>query len=239
MQKKGTLFVLSTPIGGSVGSSLPNDVLNQIRNLDYFIAERAKSCRQFLKDINHPKPLQEIEVAELDKHNPMGWLEEMLQPIKKGRNAGLVSEAGAAGVLDPGTEIVSRCQEIGIPVVPLVGPSSIILALMASGLGGQQFQVVGYLSPKQHELRNQLKRLEKESSRKKVTQICIETPYRNLKLFDAFCRYLEGSTFLCVASGMTTKEEFILTKRINQWKKLPAPLINKVPTVFIFLSEPE
>ena len=237
--RKGNLYVLAIPIGGLIESSLPQGSIANIHSLKHFIAERAKTCRKFLKEIKHPVPLQEIQVFELDKHEPHKEIDEMLTPVFDGENMGLLSEAGAAGVLDAGTLVVERAHTLGIPVSPLVGPSSFLLALMASGLGGQQFQVLGYLSPKQHDLRNDLRRWEKESARKRITQICIETPYRNRKLFEAFCTYLNSGTRLCVAAGLTTPDEFILTRTISEWKKLPPPPIHKIPTVFLFLSQPE
>jgi 16S rRNA (cytidine1402-2'-O)-methyltransferase len=230
----GTLFVINAAIGGDPEKDLPLSALEIIHSLELFLAERSKTCRAFLKAINHPKSQAEIEVLELDKHHKSKVPPKFFDELLAGRRGGLISEAGSAGVLDAGTEVVDQAIRKGISVKPLIGPSSIILALMASGLNGQTFCIHGYLPIKFQELKHRLHLMERESMKHQTSQVFIETPYRNLKTYEYLCKCLQPETKLCIAAGLTTEREFIATHKIKSWNKMPVPPIHKIPAVFIF-----
>ena len=234
---RGTLYLIPVPLGMiPAAESLPAAVCAQVAGLRYFIAENAKSARAFLKSLPSRIPLQDISISELNEHTPPAVLHERLAPLLAGSDVGLISEAGCPAVADPGAELVALAQANGIRIAPLVGPSSILLALMASGLGGQHFAFHGYLPAKEKARNQKITALEKESRTHRRTQIFIETPYRNLKLFAALLDHCAGQTRLCLATNLTLPGESILTHRIDQWKKLTPPEINRRPTVFLLLA---
>ncbi len=212
--------------------------------LDYFIAENAKTARAFLKLVSttHPlgKPLQEIEIRELNINTAASELPSLLAPLLAGRNAGLVSEAGVPAVADPGADLVRLAHQKNIPVKPLVGPSSILLALMASGLNGQSFAFQGYLPTDSGQRANRLRQLEQRSRQEKQTQIFIETPYRNEAMLDAIANHCTNSTLLTVATDLTLETESVRTQSIQVWKnEITAgrfPDFKKKPTVFLLLA---
>jgi len=241
----GTLYLIPNSLGpGALDEVLPASVRETTAQLDYFIAENAKTARAFLKLVSttHPlgKPLQEIEIRELNINTAASELPSLLAPLLAGRNAGLVSEAGVPAVADPGADLVRLAHQKNIPVKPLVGPSSILLALMASGLNGQSFAFQGYLPTDSGQRANRLRQLEQRSRQEKQTQIFIETPYRNEAMLDAIANHCTSSTLLTVATDLTLETETVRTQSIQVWKnEITAgrfPDFKKKPTVFLLLA---
>jgi len=226
------LFLIPTPLGEKGLHALPENVLHIAHRLDYFIAERAKTARRFLKESGFVRPLHDLTFFELNKRTPEAQKRTFLDPALAGHDMGLLSEAGCPGVADPGADMVQRAHELGIRVVPLVGPSSILLALMASGMSGQQFAFHGYLSPKRPQLARDLKRLEQESARLKQTQVFMETPYRNQNILEEALKNLMPSTYLGVAADLTLPSEYTATFTIGSWKKRTLPDLHKRPSIF-------
>lgn len=236
--KKGTLYLIPVPIGNCPAEQIiPLHVLETTRALEIFIVENAKSARAYLKSILIGKPLQEIAVHQLDKHrsNKELLLEIFNGSLLKGQHAGVMSESGMPGLADPGSEAVLMAHGLGIQVIPLVGPSSLFLALAASGLNGQNFNFHGYLPKEKSERKSMLKDLESNSRKSGITHLFIETPYRNEQLFDDLLSSLSGETFLCIASDISGPEQFIKTQKINAWKTTK-PKLKDIPTVFLIGS---
>ncbi len=232
-----TLFLIPTPLGEEGLEALPSQVLEVIHRLDFFIVERAKTTRHFLKKSGFPRPLQELTLFELNKRTTEEEKEAFLKPaLNHGFDIGLMSEAGCPGVADPGATIVQRAHQLGIRVVPMVGPSSILLALMASGMSGQQFAFHGYLSPKRPQLIRDLKRLEQESMRMGQTQIFMETPYRNSQILEEAMKHLAPSTLFGVAADLTLPTAYTATFRVATWRKRKLPKLHKRPTVFTLFA---
>ncbi|MEM1326673.1 MAG: SAM-dependent methyltransferase [Bacteroidota bacterium] len=230
---KGKLYLFPTPLAENAIHTIPQYVLEQLHQTDTFIAERAKTARRFLKASGTPIRMSAIEVMELGKYTtPQEW-QQYLRAVEEGKNIGLLSEAGCPGVADPGAEIVKLAHEKGIEVVPFVGPSSILLALMASGMNGQQFCFNGYLPPKKGALTQALKSLEQKAKRFQQTQIFIETPYRNQSLVETAVQTLSPNTLFCIACDITAPKEWIQTKRIDQWAKIEIPNLHKRPAIFL------
>jgi 16S rRNA (cytidine1402-2'-O)-methyltransferase len=241
----GTLYLIPNSLGpGALDEVLPASVRQTTAQLDYFIAENAKTARAFLKLVSttHPlgKPLQEIEIRELNINTAASELPALLAPLLAGRNAGLVSEAGVPAVADPGADLVRLAHQKNIPVKPLVGPSSILLALMASGLNGQSFAFQGYLPTDSGQRANRLRQLEQRSRQEKQTQIFIETPYRNEAMLEAIANHCTSSTLLTVATDLTLATETVRTQAVQIWKnEMTAgrfPDFKKKPTVFLLLA---
>lgn len=241
----GTLYLIPNSLGpGALDEVLPASVRQTTAQLDYFIAENAKTARAFLKLVSttHPlgKPLQEIEIRELNINTAASELPALLAPLLAGRNAGLVSEAGVPAVADPGADLVRLAHQKNIPVKPLVGPSSILLALMASGLNGQSFAFQGYLPTDSGQRANRLRQLEQRSRQEKQTQIFIETPYRNEAMLEAIANHCTSSTLLTVATDLTLETETVRTQSVQMWKhEITAgrfPDFKKKPTVFLLLA---
>ena len=232
---KGTLYLIPTPLAEPphLASILPQEVLATVRKLDYFIAENAKTARSFLRAIEIGRPIQEISIQQIDKHGVNADIEAWLAPMLAGRDVGLVSEAGAPAVADPGAMIVAAAHKLGLRVTPLVGPSSLLLALMASGLDGQRFAFHGYLPQDKAERSRVIAELERDSRQKRQTQICIETPYRNDALLADLLKSLAPRTHLCVAVNLTADDEQIRTQSISQWRAAPHE-IGKRPALFLF-----
>ena len=229
----GKLYLLPAPLGTDVLHPLPENTLQIMRTLDYFIVERAKTARQYLKATGHPKPLPAIDMVELNEHTtPADW-QNYLHPLLSGRNTGLLSEAGCPGVADPGAPIVALAHKLGIEVVPLTGPSSILLALMASGMNGQQFAFVGYIPAKRDELPAAIRQLEQLTNKTNQTQIFIEAPYRNNQLLQTLISTLAPETRLCVAADLTLPTQWIRTLRVSDWAKSTKPDLHKRPVVFL------
>jgi 16S rRNA (cytidine1402-2'-O)-methyltransferase len=236
----GTLYLIPTNLAEPFATSavLPSDVIDTTRKLRHFIAENAKTARAFLKQVGVTRPLQEISIVEIDKHsnaNADAGINAMLAPLINGEDVGLVSEAGAPAVADPGALVVAAAHAKGIRVTPLVGPSSILLGLMGSGLNGQRFAFQGYLPQEKSARIKAIVEFERESRQKNMTQIFIETPYRNQSLFGDLIAALAPETRLCIAANLTAATERIETAPVQAWKKREVA-IEKVPTLFLFLA---
>jgi 16S rRNA (cytidine1402-2'-O)-methyltransferase len=230
----GTLFLIPVPLGPvAVASALPTPVQQYARQLKHFIAENAKSARAFLKTLPSDAPIQEIEICELNEHTPQSALPELLAPLLAGTDVGLVSEAGCPAVADPGAQLVALAHASGITVRPLIGPSSILLALIGSGLSGQNFAFHGYLPAKDDLRLKRLRELEKESRQEKKTQIFIETPYRNRQMLETLLKVCGPATRICIATDLTLEDESIQTRTSDQWRNKGLPNIDRRPTVFL------
>ena len=233
----GTLYLIPVPLGPTAPQeSLPENVLTTIRPLTHFVVEQSKTARAFLKAAGTEKPLQELLLEELNEHTRSEELDRLLAPLRTGHDVGLLSEAGCPAVADPGANLVALAQKENIRVVPLIGPSSLLLALMASGLNGQRFAFQGYLPAKEAERSKALRELESESRKRQQTQLFIETPYRNRTMFDAILQACQPATRLTVATDLTLQGESVLTRTIQQWKKETPPEIERRPTVFLLLA---
>ena len=239
----GTLFLIPNTLGETeaLANVLPEQVQRITSQLDYFVAENAKTARAFLKLVNaaHPlaKPLQEIKIAELNVNTPAGALAGLLAPLLAGQDGGLVSEAGVPAVADPGADLVRLAHQHNIPVRPLVGPSSLLLAVMASGLNGQSFAFNGYLPTDAAQRATRIKELEQRSRKEKQTQLFIETPYRNAAMLEALLASCAPGTLVCVATDLSLPSETIRTMTASQWKSAKAPDFHKKPTVFLLLGQ--
>lgn len=239
MSTLGTLYLVPTHLSDvdavHTPMLLPSGVIARACELNHYIAENAKTARAFLKAIGQTRPIASISIAELPKHGDAeALIESLLDPLLAGNDVGLVSEAGAPAVADPGARVVAAAHRRGIRVVPLVGPSALLLALMASGLSGQCFSFHGYLPTESAARRTSLAQLERDSKQRRCTQLLIETPYRNQALFTDMLSSLTASTRLCVAADVTGPNESIQTRSVSEWKQL-APTLARVPTMFLFM----
>lgn len=230
----GTLYLVPTLLGAAAATdrSLPRDVQSVVHGIPAFVAENAKSARHFLKAIGYPRPLAQTPIEELNEHTPPARIPALLQPLRTGLDLGLLSEAGCPGVADPGAALVALAHEGGLRVAPLVGPSSLLLALMGSGLNGQRFCFHGYLPVERSAREESIRRLERESQAARSAQLVIETPYRNRRLLEALIAVCSADTLLCIAADLTLATETIRTLRIVQWRNQPADL-DRRPAVFI------
>ncbi len=229
----GTLLLIPSTLGGtSPQDVLPMKVLEHIQSTRYFIVEQSKAARAFLKSCEMPVAQQEIHVVELDKHDEKQDLEALLAPALSGHNIGLLSDAGCPGVADPGAHVVAIAHRKGIPVKPLIGPSSLLLALMASGLEGQRFCFNGYIPIDRNERMKKLQQLEDRALRFNETQLFIETPYRNNGMIEDVLKTLAGTTRLCLAADLSTPNEWVRTLSVRDWKS-NVPNLHKRPTVFL------
>ncbi len=214
-----TLYLIPVPLGPvSPEACLPPDTLAVARRLDTFVVERAKTARAHLKAMGHPLPMQQIEMHELNEHTPASEIDNLLAPLLAGHDVGLLSEAGCPAVADPGAALVMAAHRMNIPVVPLIGPSSILLALMASGLGGQRFAFHGYLPAKEPERSQTIRDLEKAARRDKATQLFIETPYRSTALLDALASALSPDTLVSVGADISLPTQLIQTRSAKSWR---------------------
>ncbi|WP_250472736.1 SAM-dependent methyltransferase [Caballeronia sp. GAFFF1] len=236
----GVLYLIPNTLGegdaAALASVLPEPVRAQAAALGYYIGENAKTTRAFLKKVGTQRPIQEIEIRELNVNTPRAEIDRLLAPILAGADAGLVSEAGCPAVADPGALLVRRAHERGVKVVPFVGPSSILLALMASGMNGQSFAFNGYLPVDAAERGKRLRELEQLSRKANQTQIFIETPYRNRAMLDTLVAACAPSTLICVAVDLTLPGEKIVTRTAADWKKETAPDLHKRPAIFLLLA---
>lgn len=232
----GKLFLIPVTLGESkLAAVIPQEVQQCVRTLEHFIAENPKSARAYLKQIGTSKPLQKLHIAALNEHTPDAAIAELAAPLLAGHDVGVMSEAGCPGIADPGAKLVRYAHQRAIRVVPLVGPSSVLLALMASGLNGQSFAFHGYLPVADAGRESALRDLEKQSRRLQQTQIFIETPYRNQKLLHSILGVCAGATLLCVAADITLAGEDIRTKTVAAWKKNP-PQLDRRPALFLLLA---
>ena len=234
----GTLWLLPVALGDTPWENyLPAVAREAACRLTHFVVENAKTARAELKRIGHPLPLRDMAIEQLPATPTPADIERLVAPLLAGLDLGLMSEAGCPAVADPGALLVRRAHELGIAVKPMVGPSSLLLALMASGLDGQRFAFHGYLPAREPERSRRIVELEGESARNKQTQIFIETPYRNGVMFTALLSACRPRTRLCVATDLTLGSEGILTRRVADWKSAPPPDLDKRPTVFLLLAD--
>lgn len=235
-KNKGSLYMIPTTLGDNEPLEvLPISIKRAIENIDHYIVENEKSARRFIKKISPRKSQSNLHLQLLNKYTEAEAIPGFLQPCLQGLDVGVISEAGCPGIADPGAEMAKVAHEKGIQVVPLVGPSSIILALMASGMNGQSFAFNGYLPIDTGERKKSIKRLEKISKELDQSQIFIETPYRNNKLLAELLKTLSTNTMLCVACDITLSTEYIGTKTVGEWKKTPLEL-HKRPAIFIIYA---
>jgi 16S rRNA (cytidine1402-2'-O)-methyltransferase len=232
----GALYLIPTLLGTStLAAVIPQEVQQRVRALHYFVAENPKTARAYLKQVGTSKPLQQLNIATLDEHTPEAAVAELAAPLRAGLDVGLMSEAGCPGIADPGANLVLYAHRHALRVIPLVGPSSILLALMASGMNGQSFVFHGYLPVADVAREKALRELEKQSRRLKQTQIFIETPYRNQQLLHSILGVCASTTLLCVAAEITLAGEDIRTMTVAAWKKNP-PLLDRRPALFLLLA---
>ena len=235
---QGKIYLIPTPLGAPFEAHLhtiPPYVIEIIHGLDTFIAERAKTARHFIKATKQPIPLSNLLVFELDDTGQFNEYQAVTDILKSGKSIGILSEAGCPGIADPGAVVVAWAHRQGVEVVPLVGPSSILLALMASGMNGQSFTFHGYVSAKREDLGKDLKKLEETARRLNQTQIFIETPYRNGQMIETAFKVLQPTTRFGIAADLTTPPQYIAVKTIAEWKKATLPELHKHPIVFLIL----
>lgn len=232
---KGTLYFIPVTLGDNdtISQVLPQAVIEQIYQLDHFIVENEKTARQFLSACQHPKAIRELTFETLNNQTKPNTLPQLLSPLNQGKDVGLMSEAGCPGVADPGAKLAEIAHQKGIRVAPLVGPSSILLSLMASGMNGQRFAFLGYLPSAQVDRIKRLKSIERNSAKYNETQIFIETPYRNMHLLEDMVKHCQAQTKLCIARNVSLPDETIITKTIQEWQKAELPDCHKKPTVFL------
>ena len=232
MQNYGTLYLFPVALGEcAIADVIPLKNIELIKTISYFIAENAKDARAFLKQCAYPE-ISRAEFSLINQHVKNEELTSFLSPLLNGQNMGLMSDAGCPGIADPGAEIVRIAHKKGIKVVPLVGPSSIVLSIMASGFNGQNFAFNGYLPIDKNERTKKIRELEQLCVKYKQAQYFIETPYRNTHMFEDLIKTLSGTSQLLVATNITLANESILVKTISEWKKASTPDFYKMPTVF-------
>lgn len=233
---KGKLYLIPSPLGeNDPAEVIPGPVLESLKGFRTFVVEEVRTARRYLSRAGLKGSIGELEFHELNEHTDQATVESYLRLFDDGNNVALISEAGLPAVADPGAQLVALAHRHGIEVVPAVGPSSLMLALMASGLNGQSFAFCGYIPAKTDERRSRLKTLEKVSAQLRQTQILIETPYRNDSLFSDILSVCGSSTKVCVAANITMPDAFIRTKKVSEWKK-EGLVIGKRPCVFLILA---
>ena len=234
---QGKLYLLPTTLGENAPLEvLPISVKQMVKELDHYIVENEKTARRGIKKLLPEKPQASLKLSLLNKHTDPADIPAFLEPCKQGISVGLLSEAGCPGVADPGAEVVKIAHREGIKVVPLVGPSSILLAMMSSGMNGQNFAFNGYLPIDKAARKSEIKHLERLSHERQQAQLFIETPYRNNKMLEDLLQQLHPGTRLCIACDITLESEFIVTKPISEWTKTKVDL-HKRPTIFIIQKE--
>jgi 16S rRNA (cytidine1402-2'-O)-methyltransferase len=234
--EKGKIYLIPNLLGDSNHEdTIPQHIPSLVFGIKYFIVENLRTTRRFLKKLKKEINIDELKFYELNKFtNPMD-IESFLKPATEGHDIGIISEAGVPGVADPGADVIRIAHQIDIQVIPLVGPSSLLLALMASGLNGQNFAFNGYLPINKSERFHKIRFFEKRSKHEKQSQLFIETPYRNNTLLDNFLAACQPNTSLCIAVDITLETEFIKTKTIQEWKN-GKPDLHKRPCIFIIQS---
>ena len=227
------LYLIPVTLGDSpLQQVLPAHNKEVILGIKHFIVEEVRTARRFLKQVDRSINIDELTFCPMGKHADAALFSKYLEPLRKGESIGVISEAGCPAVADPGADVVAIAQREGLKVVPLVGPSSILLAVMGSGFNGQSFAFHGYLPINPAERAKRIKQLESRSAAEHQTQLFIETPYRNHKMIADLLATCNPRTRLCVASGLTTEQEFLRSKTIKEWKQTPPPDLNKIPTIF-------
>jgi 16S rRNA (cytidine1402-2'-O)-methyltransferase len=228
----GTLYLLPVPIGETeLSRVLPTFNIELVQSLSFFIAEDAKNARRFLKQCNYPD-ISKANINELNQHTKSGDVSSLLNPLLQGQSVGLLSDAGCPGIADPGAEIVKQAHQKNIKVVPLTGPSSIVLSIMASGFNGQNFAFVGYLPIEKPQRIKRIKELEQHALKNKQPQFFIETPYRNTSLFEELLAQLNPKTSLFLGVNLSTESEKVIAKSVAEWKHGTKPELQKIPVVF-------
>ena len=233
---KGKLYLIPSPLGDyDPEVVIPAPTLDLLQRIGCYVVEEVRTARRYLSRAGLKGHIQELEFHILNEHTSAAEVERLVALFEDGRDVGLISEAGLPAVADPGSALVALCHRHGIEVVPQVGPSSLTMALMASGLNGQSFTFCGYLPAKTEERRSAIKSIEKTSQSKRQTQIFIETPYRNDAMFSDLLQSCRPSTRICIAADITMPDEFIRTKTVAEWKN-ENPIIGKRPCVFLMLA---
>lgn len=231
---EAALYLIPTTLGDTpLERVLPPYNRQVVRALKYFIVEEVRTARRFLKQVDRGIDIEALTFCPMGKHADAALFSRYLEPLRQGEPVGVISEAGCPAVADPGADIVAIAQREGLPVVPLVGPSSILLAVMASGFNGQSFAFHGYLPIEPTARQRRLKQLEARAREERQTQLVIETPYRNAKLFADICAACSPRTRLCVAAGLTTEREWIRTRTVEAWRRSGLPDLHKVPAIFL------
>ncbi|MBR9831559.1 SAM-dependent methyltransferase [bacterium] len=231
--QKGDLYLIPNLLGGgNPDQYLGKELFSIIQKLTHFIVENEKNARRYLIKLGIPTPIDDLNFFILNKHTDLNDLHSYIKPLKDGISMGLISDAGCPGVADPGAEIVKIAHQFNIPVRPLIGPSSILLGLMASGFNGQSFCFHGYLPHDSAQRNKQLKSMELTAKKEKQTQLFIETPFRNEKLIEELVRTLDRQTMLCVAADLSLESETIVSQNIGSWKK-ERPNFHKRPAIFL------
>jgi len=229
----GNLYLIPTTLGESeTARVIPTEVSTITKNIRYFIVENIRTARRYLRKMDPQLNIDELQFFELNQHTDNSLIEEYLNPIFEGFDVGIISEAGCPGIADPGAEVVKLAHIKQIHVIPLVGPSSILLSLMASGMNGQNFAFIGYIPVKPAERVKAIREIERRSGVEKQTQIFIEAPYRNTQLINDLVNTLNDQTRLCIACDITLETEYIKTQTVGQWKK-GVPDMNKRPAIFL------
>lgn len=235
---EAALYLIPVTLGETpVEQVLPSynhDIIIQIK---YFIVENIRSACRFLSQVDRTIDTRTLTFFELNEHTDLKTIGSYLDPLKAGNAMGVISEAGCPAVADPGAAVVEMAQKKNLRVIPLVGPSSIIMAVMGSGFNGQSFAFNGYLPVKPTERAAKIRQLEMRALHENQTQLFIEAPYRNVQMLDTLLKACRPETKICIAAGITCKEEFIHTHTVAEWKELPAPDINKVPAIFLIYAE--
>jgi 16S rRNA (cytidine1402-2'-O)-methyltransferase len=233
----GTLYLVPTGLGGETLPLLPPATLEVVRGVGRFIAENPKTARAFLKAVGYPRPLLEVTIDTLDEHTRASQLDALLAQVIEGSDCALLSEAGCPAVADPGADLVRKAHGAGVTVKPLVGPSALLLALMASGLNGQRFEFHGYLPVERNARARRLTELERDSEQGGAAQLFIEAPYRNDAMLETLVSTCRPDTLLCVAVDLTLVSEEVRTRTIAQWKKQERPALDRRPAVFLIYRE--
>lgn len=230
---EGKLYLIPATLGDSkIEAVIPESVKNIVNSINHYIVENQRTARRYLKKLGIKTSIDKLTFYTLNKHTLPDEINNFLQPVFQSKNVGIISEAGCPGIADPGSEIVKLAHQKNIRVIPLTGPSSIFLALMASGMNGQNFAFVGYLPIKKDEKLKRIRFLENRSFAENQTQIFMEAPYRNQHLLNDILKTCQNKTLLCLSVNITLEKEFIQTKTISDWKK-NIPDINKMPTIFL------
>ncbi len=235
MSKTGILYLIPIPIAEGALNTLSAEIAGVIPGIQYFFVENIRTARRFLKALQPSIIIDDLSFSEIDKHSGPDK-NRLKQWLAAGKNVGVMSEAGCPGIADPGADLVAIAQDMGATVVPLVGPNSLILALMASGLNGQSFCFNGYLPVKEPMRGQKIKQLESISKKEQQTQLFIETPYRNNNLLDDVLKNCQGNTRVCIAQNITAPGAFIRTKTVKEWQQ-QKPTLEKLPAVFLLLGQ--
>lgn len=228
-----SIYLIPIPIAEGKITSIPSSTIHKTHSINHFIVERAKTSRRWLRSIDHPTMIDDMEIFELNKHQPEEGLIPYLEEFAKNNDIGVMSESGCPGIADPGSLVAEWAHKKGIRVTPLVGPSSIIMSLMASGFNGQEFRFHGYLPNKKPALTQTLRILEQEAIKKGISQIFIEAPYRNKFMIENCIEALSDDTKICIALDINGENENIKTQKIKQWKNVDYEKYHKIPAVFI------